>query len=118
MSVITQIAIIIVALLHVGFMILEMFLWSSPVGRKVFGLKQDFADKSATLAANQGLYNGFLAAGLVFGLCSGAAAQSILIFFLSCIIIAGAYGAITVSKSILLVQSLPAIIALMLLLYS
>ena len=97
-------------------MLLEMFLWTKPAGRKIFGLKQEFAQQSAKLASNQGLYNGFLAAGLIFGLLNENAAIEIIVFFLSCIIIAGVFAAFTVSRTIFFVQSLPAIIVLVLLL--
>ena len=112
------ISIIIVIVLHILFLILEMFLWSKPLGRKMFGLKQDFAKASASLAANQGLYNGFLAAGLIWGLASETHGINILIFFLCCVIVAGVYGAFTVKKIIFWVQAFPAIIALALLLMS
>ncbi|HEX6550964.1 MAG TPA: DUF1304 domain-containing protein [Gammaproteobacteria bacterium] len=105
-----------VALLHVYFLVLEMFLWDKPVGRRVFKLTPEFAAASKTLAANQGLYNGFLAAGLVWGLWLGAAGRDIKVFFLVCVIVAGAYGAYSVSRRILLVQALPALVALLLLL--
>ncbi|CAH0355813.1 DUF1304 domain-containing protein [Aquabacterium sp. CECT 9606] len=105
-----------VALLHLYFLVLEMFFWDKPLGRKAFGLKPDFATASKTLAANQGLYNGFLAAGLVWGLWLGAAGHDIKVFFLGCVIVAGVFGAATVSRKIFFVQALPAIIALALLL--
>lgn len=114
MSILTTIAISIVIVLHILFMVLEMFLWDTPFGRKTFGLKQDYAKQSAPLAANQGLYNGFLAAGLLWGLVSTGGFDA-LIFFLSCIIIAGIYGAITAKRSILFLQALPAAIAMALL---
>lgn len=95
-----------------------MFLWDKPYGRKTFGLTAEYAAASKTLAANQGLYNGFLAAGLAWGLLLGAAGASVKIFFLACVIVAGVYGAITVSRRILWVQALPAAIALVLLLIS
>jgi len=113
-SIFTTIAILLVTFLHIGFLILEMFLWNTPFGRKTFGLKADFAKQSASLAANQGLYNGFLAAGLLWGLLSTGGYDA-LIFFLSCIIVAGFYGAATASRSILFLQAMPAIIALLLL---
>jgi len=91
-----------------------MFMWNTPFGRKTFGLKEDFAKQSTTLAANQGLYNGFLAAGLLWGLVSTGGYDA-LVFFLSCIIIAGIYGALTANRSILFIQALPAMIALALL---
>ncbi len=114
MEILTTAAIGVVILLQIQFMILEMFLWNTPLGWKIFGLKQDFARQSATLAANQGLYNGFLAAGLLWGLVSTGGFDA-LIFFLGCIIIAGIYGAITANRSILFIQALPAATAMTLL---
>ena len=110
------VAVAIVAALHVGFLILEMFLWTKPLGRRVFGLQPDFANASSALAANQGLYNGFLAAGLIWGLLADANRLGLLTFFLGCVIVAGIYGAITVSRSILAVQAAPAAVALALVL--
>jgi len=104
-----------VALLHAYFLVLEMFLWDTPRGRRVFGTTPEYAAASKTLAANQGLYNGFLAAGLVWGLFAG---DPVKIFFLACVIVAGAYGAATVNLKILWVQALPAAIALALVLIS
>ena len=106
-----------VAALHIYFLVLEMFLWTRPAGLKAFGLSPEKARDSAVLAANQGLYNGFLAAGLVWGLAHGTAAFGfqIKVFFLVCVIAAGVYGAISVSRKILFVQALPAMIALILL---
>jgi len=106
-----------VAALHVYFLILEMFLWTKPLGLKTFRQSLEKATDSAVLAANQGLYNGFLAAGLLWGLLQGvpAFAYQIKMFFLICVIIAGIYGAVTVSRRILFVQALPAAIALILL---
>ncbi|SCK14443.1 DUF1304 domain-containing protein [Streptomyces sp. WMMB 322] len=102
-----------VAALHLGFLILEMFLWRTPRGRAVFGTTAEFAEQSAPLAANQGLYNGFLSAGLAWGLVAqeptGPQAR---IFFLCCVVAAGLYGALTVSRRILYVQALPAAAAL------
>ena len=106
----------IVAALHLGFMLLEMFWWTKPLGRRVFGLQPDFANASSALAANQGLYNGFLAAGLIWGLVVDANRVELLTFFLVCVIVAGIYGAITVSRSILAVQAAPAAVALALVL--
>ena len=114
MNILTTIAISIVIVLHILFMALEMFLWNTPFGRKTFGLKEEYAKQSAPLAANQGLYNGFLAAGLLWGLVS-TGGFDVLIFFLSCIIIAGIYGALTAKRSILFIQALPAAIAMALL---
>jgi putative membrane protein len=116
MNAISNVLIGLVAFLHVYFLILEMFLWDKPYGRKTFGLTAEYAAASKTLAANQGLYNGFLAAGLAWGLLLGEAGASVKIFFLACVIVAGVYGAITVSRRILWVQALPAAIALVLLL--
>ena len=101
-----------VALLHGYFLVLEMFLWTKPYGRRVFNLTPEKAEATKTLAANQGLYNGFLAAGLVWGLSLGAEGYAIKVFFLGCVIIAGVFGAATVSRKILYVQALPAAIAL------
>jgi len=103
----------VVALLHFGFLYLEMFLWDKPRGRKSFSMTEEFAKQSKTLAMNQGLYNGFLAAGLIWGIFAGDAVK---IFFLSCVIIAGIFGAFTVSKRIFYMQAAPAILALVVLL--
>jgi len=109
--------IVVVAALHVYFLVLEMFLWRTPFGRRTFQTTPDVAESSAVLAANQGLYNGFLAAGLFwaliwFGIPGG---RAVLTFFLGCVIVAGIYGAATVSRRILLVQAVPAAVALVLL---
>lgn len=101
-----------VALIHIYILILEMFLWQKPAGLKAFGLKKEFATQTATLAANQGLYNGFLAAGLIYGLILGAQGHAFKLFFLICVLIAGLYGAATASRKILFVQALPAALAL------
>jgi putative membrane protein len=101
-----------VAAIHVYILILEMFLWTTPSGRKAFGTTPGFAEASKTLAANQGLYNGFLAAGLVWGLLLGSAGKPVQLFFLGCVIVAGVYGALTASRKILFVQALPAAIAM------
>ncbi len=113
MTIVANILIGLVALLHTYFLILEMFLWDKPQGRKTFGLTAEFATASKNLAANQGLYNGFLAAGLIWGLLLGTAGQHIQIFFLACVIIAGLYGGWTVSKKIMMVQAVPAALALL-----
>lgn len=107
-----QILVALVALLHLGFLVLEMFLWTSPIGRKVFGMNADKAELTKVMAANQGLYNGFLVAGLLWGLLLGTSGVPVMIFFLSCVIVAGVYGAATVSRKILWVQAVPAIAAL------
>ena len=107
-----------VAALHIYFLVLEMFLWTTPKGLKTFNMTQQKADDSAVLAANQGLYNGFLAAGLIWGLLHpvDAIGKQIDIFFLLCVIVAGLYGGYSVSKRILTVQAAPAAVALALLL--
>jgi putative membrane protein len=102
-----------VALLHAYFLVLEMFLWDKPFGRKTFALTPEFATASKALAANQGLYNGFLAAGLLWGLSLGTAGTSVKVFFLACVIVAGIYGAMTVNRKILFVQAVPAVAALL-----
>jgi len=101
-----------VALLHGYFLVLEIFLWTKPYGRRVFDLTPEKAEVTRTLAANQGLYNGFLAAGLAWGLARGAEGHAIRLFFLGCVIIAGVFGAATVGRKIIFVQALPAVIAL------
>jgi putative membrane protein len=103
-----------VALLHVYFLVLEMFLWTKPYGRRVFNLTEEKAQLTRSLAANQGLYNGFLAAGLAWGLALGADGRAIRFFFLGCVIVAGIFGSITASRKILYVQALPAAIAVLL----
>jgi putative membrane protein len=114
---IANVLVALVAVLHLYFLVLEMFLWTKPLGLKTFRNSPEKAADSAVLAANQGLYNGFLAAGLVWGLLQGTPgfAFQIKMFFLLCVIIAGIYGAATVSRRILYVQALPAAIALILL---
>jgi putative membrane protein len=104
-----------VAALHFYFMVLEMFLWTKPAGRKAFGLSLEQAQSTKVLAANQGLYNGFLATGLLWGIFLGPAGNHIKLFFLACVLVAGVYGAATASKKILFIQALPAAIGLVLL---
>ena len=101
-----------VALLHILFFVLEMFLWSKPYGRKVFGLTEEFASQSKTLAANQGLYNGLLAVCLIWGVVKGAEATEFTLLLLTCVVIAGIYGAWSVKKTIFWVQAFPAILAI------
>jgi putative membrane protein len=103
-----------VALSHVGFLVLEMFFWDHPIGRRIFGMTPEVSAGSATLAANQGLYNGFLAAGLAWGLRTDR--REIKLFFLGCVIVAGIFGGLTAKPSILLTQALPAAVALVLVL--
>lgn len=102
----------VVAAIHVYIVVLEMVLWDKPYGRKTFGLTEEFARQTKVLAANQGLYNGFLAAGLIWGLTQGDPGDPIKVFFLVCVAIAGVYGAATSSIRILFVQTLPAVAAL------
>lgn len=116
MITITNVLIALVACLHVYFLVLEMFLWDRPTGLRVFRQTEAAARASKVLAANQGLYNGFLAAGLVWSLLAGAGGWSIKVFFLCCVVIAGVFGAATVNLRILWVQAAPAALALGLLL--
>jgi putative membrane protein len=109
MNLLANILVAVVALLHLGFLYLEMFLWDKPRGLRTFNMTAEVAKQSKTLAMNQGLYNGFLAAGLIWGLFEGDAVK---IFFLSCVIIAGIFGALTVSKRIFYIQAIPAILGL------
>lgn len=118
MTLIANIVVGVVALLHVYFLVLEMFLWDKPAGLRAFGQTLEAAKASKVLAANQGLYNGFLAAGLLWGLMLGPSGTNIKLFFLGCVLIAGLYGAATASRKILFVQALPAAVGLALLLLS
>lgn len=113
MKTIAAILVSLVALLHFGFLVMEMFLWTAPAIRENFGLTLEQAALTAPLAANQGLYNGFLAAGLIWGLLAKHESLSIKAFFLTCAVIAGIYGSITVKPSILVIQAIPAAIALL-----
>lgn len=106
----------IVALLHVYFLVLEMFLWDKPTGLRVFKQTKEQASATKVLAANQGLYNGFLAAGLIWGVALGTDGTDVKIFFLSCIIIAGLYGGATASRRIIAIQAVPAALGLILVL--
>lgn len=101
-----------VAALQACFLVLEMFLWQTPLGLRTFGLTPEFAAATRTLAANQGLYNGFLAAGLAWGLCLGSKGTSVKVFFLLCVVVAGVYGAATADWKILLIQAAPAVLGL------
>jgi putative membrane protein len=113
MTTVANILVGLVALIHVYILVLEMFLWTTPKGRKAFGTTPEFAEASKVLAANQGLYNGFLAAGLIWGLLlGGTPGFHVKLFFLACVLIAGLYGAATASKRILYVQALPALLAI------
>jgi len=108
--------IVALALLHVWILILEMFLWTRPAGLRAFGLSAQQAQETRTMAANQGLYNGFLAAGLGWGAMLGRTGTDVRVFFLSCVLVAGAFGAVTASRKILFVQAVPATIGLILVL--
>lgn len=103
-----------VAASHAGFLVLEMFFWNHPVGQRIFAMTPEFSSASATLAMNQGLYNGFLAAGIIWGLVAGR--RDVKLFFLGCVIVAGIFGGLTAKTSILFTQALPALIALVLVL--
>ena len=111
-----DILVALVALLHLWFLVLEMFLWEKPAGLRAFGMTPERAAASKVLAANQGLYNGFLAAGLIWGLWLGAPGRDVKVFFLGCVVVAGLYGAATASRKILFVQALPAALGLALVL--
>lgn len=114
MNALANVLVGLVALLHLYFLVLEMFLWTKPAGRRAFGTTPEFAQASKALAANQGLYNGFLAAGLLWALTRGPDGDALKVFFLACIIIAGIFGALTANRKILYVQALPAAVALLL----
>ena len=118
MKILTNSLITFIAIEHIGFLILEIFLYTKPIGQKIFKMTPEFALQSQALAANQGLYNGFLAEGLLWALffSKDRMSQSLKVFFLTCILIAGLYGWYTVSKTILFVQALPALVALTLVL--
>ncbi|MDJ0646671.1 MAG: DUF1304 domain-containing protein [Flavobacteriaceae bacterium] len=113
MEILQKTLIALVALLHFYFMILEMFYWTKPRGMKAFGLKKEFAEESKVLAANQGLYNGFLTVGLIWSLLNKNYGNELAIFFLSCVVLAGIYGAYSTKKmKIFYIQAIPALIAL------
>ena len=116
MKLLADVLVALVALLHVYFLVLEMFLWDKPMGLRTFRHSAEEAAASKVLAANQGLYNGFLAAGLAWGLWLGAGGTSVKLLFLGCVIVAGLYGAATVGKKILFVQAAPAALAMALVL--
>lgn len=118
MPIIANILVGLIALVHVYILVLEMFLWDKPAGLRAFGQTQAAATASKVLAANQGLYNGFLAAGLFWGLSLGASGTAVKVFFLCCVLIAGLYGAATANRKILFIQAIPAAIGLVLLMLS
>ncbi|BFM51091.1 DUF1304 domain-containing protein [Marinomonas sp. THO17] len=113
MAIIAMTLVAAVALLHFYILYLEMFCWTTPKGRKAFGLTEEFAESSKVLAANQGLYNGFLGAGLLWGLWLGEAGQSVVVFFLICVLVAGLYGGMTANKKIIFIQAAPSAISLL-----
>ena len=112
MRTVARLLVAFVGLEHLGFLVLEMFLWTRPAGMRTFGLTPEFAAASADLAANQGLYNGFLAAGLLWGLWRGERGRAVQTFFLVCVVVAGVFGALTAKPSILVVQAVPGLLAL------
>ena len=114
MSTVLPVLVILIAIEHLWFLVLEMFLWTRPIGLRTFRIDAEFARQSAALAANQGLYNGFLAAGLLWGAFHPRPemALQLQMFFLACVAVAGVYGAITVSRRILYVQAVPALLGL------
>jgi len=118
LATISEIVVLLVALLHGYFLVLEMFLWDKPAGRKAFGMSKEQAAATKVLAANQGLYNGFVAAGLLWGAIQGAAGYEFKVYFLLCVVVAGVYGAATASRKILYVQAAPGLLGLLLVLLS
>jgi putative membrane protein len=112
MKLVADVVVALVALLHLWFLVLEMFLWDKPIGLRTFRQTPESAATTKVLAANQGLYNGFLAAGLAWGLCLGDAGYDVKLFFLGCVVVAGVFGAATVGRKILFVQALPAAIGI------
>lgn len=118
MSIAANVVVALIGVLHVYILVLEMFLWDKPKGLKAFGQTPAQATATKVLAANQGLYNGFLAAGLFWGLSLGAGGTGVKVFFLGCVLVAGLYGAATANKRILFIQAIPAAIGLALVLLS
>jgi putative membrane protein len=112
LATLANVVVALVAVIHVYILVLEMFLWNKPAGLRAFGQTPDAAAASRVLAANQGLYNGFLAAGLVWGLLLGPSGTPVKVFFLACVLVAGLYGAATASRKILFVQAIPAAVGL------
>jgi putative membrane protein len=113
MQIIANVALVVVAVLHLAFLVLETFLWTTPFGMRTFRLSPEVAQASRGLAANQGLYNGFLAAGLIWGVIGGDSAYAIRLFFLGCVIVAGIFGGLTAKRSIIYMQALPGLLALL-----
>ena len=118
MTILAGMIVLLVALLHVYFLVLEMFLWDKPAGLKAFRQTLEHARGTKVLAANQGLYNGFIAAGLLLGLIQGSEGYDFKVFFLTCVIIAGVYGAMTASRKILFIQAVPGLVGLLLVIIS
>ena len=118
MRLLAELLVLLVGLLHVYILVLEMFLWTKPYGRRVFRLSPEHAAITRVLAANQGLYNGFLAAGLFWGLYLGASGQAVQLFFMLCVAAAGIFGGLTASRRILMIQGLPAILGAIFLILS
>lgn len=116
MKLLANVFTLLVAISHIGILILEMFFWNHPIGQKIFSMTPEVAESSSVLAMNQGLYNGFLAAGLFWGLL--ASRLDVKVFFLCCVVVAGIFGGVTAKTSILFTQGLPALIALILVLTS
>lgn len=114
MELLAKLVIGFIILIHIYIVVLEMLLWTKPAGRKAFALTEEFAKSTQVLAANQGLYNGFLVAGLMWGLCSFSSSKFVALFFLSCVLVAGLFGAATASKKILWIQAVPAAIGILL----
>lgn len=113
MSIVADVLVALIAALHISILVLEMFLWRGPAARSAFGMTPEFAEATAVLAANQGLYNGFLAAGLLWGLVAeDPVGRQVTFFFLLCVAVAGIYGAFTANRRILFVQTVPAVLAL------
>ena len=120
MTLVANILVALVALIHIYIVLLEMLWWTSPRGQKAFGLTPEFAEQTKVLAGNQGLYNGFLAAGLIWGLFHPDVdvAWQIKLFFLACVAVAGIYGAATAGRKILFIQTLPAVLAILALVFA
>ncbi|MCG8487363.1 MAG: DUF1304 domain-containing protein [Chromatiales bacterium] len=118
MSLLTDVVVGFIAFQHLSFLVMEMFLWDKPLGLRVFGHSREAAAMTKVLAANQGLYNGFLAAGLFWGIALGTDGTGVKIFFLSCVVVAGLYGAATASRKILIIQAVPGAIGLLFVIFS
>ena len=114
MPIVSTLVVLAIAALHLYFLVLEMFLWERPIGLKAFSQTRESAKASRVLAANQGLYNGFLAAGLIWGAIAGANGLAIRLFFLICVLVAGIFGGLTANRRILIIQALPAIVGIIL----